>query len=64
MVLSLGTLVSSDEHGICTIVSYRRVGHQYDRYFEYDLLTPGGKIITLDEYNRRMNVVSKGPGEK
>ena len=57
MVLSLGTLVSSDEHGICTIVSYRRVGHQYDRYFEYDLLT-------LDEYNRRMNVVSKGPGEK
>ena len=50
MPIQTGTLVRDIDHGVFTIVSYRRTGHQYERYWQYDMLTPAGKIITTDEY--------------
>ena len=50
MSLPIGALVKDEQHGVCTVVSYRRTGHQYDRYYEYDLLTPAGNIITREEF--------------
>lgn len=50
MPIKPGTLVQDIDHGVCTVLSYRKTGHQYERYYEYDVLTPIGKIITTDEY--------------
>lgn len=48
--LKPGTLVMDKDHGVCTVLSSRRTGHQYERYHEYEILTPVGSIITTDEY--------------
>ena len=50
MFIPEGTLVSDIDHGVCTVLSSRRTGHQYERYYEYELLTPTGTIIRTDEY--------------
>ena len=48
--IQAGTLVIDKDHGVCTVLSSRRTGHQYERYHEYELLTPNNLIITTDEY--------------
>ena len=50
MALDIGTLLKDRDLGVCTVISARRTGHQYERYFEYELLTPQGTIVTTDEY--------------
>ena len=50
MPLKLGTLLQDLDHGICTIISASRTGHQYDRHYEYEVLTEVGTIIKVDEY--------------
>ncbi len=46
-----GTLLQDADHGICTVISARRTGHQYERYYEYEILTEMGTIIKVDEYS-------------
>ena len=48
--IQAGTLVIDKDHGVCTVLSSRRTGHQYERYHEYELLTPENVIRTTDEY--------------
>ncbi len=48
--IQAGTLVIDKDHGVCTVLSCRRTGHQYERYYEYEILTPSSGIITTDEY--------------
>tara|TARA_Y100000992_G_C21198561_1_gene459234 strand:+ start:667 stop:879 length:213 start_codon:yes stop_codon:yes gene_type:complete len=48
--IEVGTLVIDKDHGVCTVLSSRRTGHQYERYYEYEILTPSSGIITTDEY--------------
>ena len=50
MPLKSGTLLKDVDHGICTIISSRRTGHQYERYYEYEILTEMGTLISIDEY--------------
>ena len=48
--IAAGTLVLDKTHGVCTVLSSRRTGHQYERYHEYEMMTPDGTIIRADEY--------------
>ena len=59
MILPIGILVKDKQHGVCTIVSYRKTGHQYDRYYEYDLLTPEGNIVTREEFGELFHRLDK-----
>ena len=53
MTIKLGTLLQTQDHGICTVLSSNKTGHQYERYYEYEILTSVGSIITIDEYQFR-----------
>ncbi len=53
MTLKLGTLLQTQKYGVCTVLSSNKTGHQYERYYEYEILTPVGSIITVDEYQFR-----------
>lgn len=57
MNIKPGTLVKDIDHGICTIVNCTKTGHQYERYYEYEMLTPLGTIVTTDEYELRSDKV-------
>lgn len=59
-----GTLVVDKDHGVCTVLSSRRTGHQYERYHEYELLTPQGMIISTDEYEFLNGNIKKVENEK
>ena len=58
-----GSLLDGGSHGICTVVSMCRTGHQYERYYQYDLLTPSGRIIQVDELEISRGVVKEIPKE-
>ncbi len=49
--LENGSLLESKRHGVCTVVGHNRTGHQYDRHWEYEVLTPQGSIVAIDEYD-------------
>lgn len=57
MNLRIGALIKNKEHGVCTVISSNKTGHQYDRHYEYHLLASDGSIITLDEYQIFSNEV-------
>ncbi len=59
-----GTLVIDKDHGVCTVLSCTKTGHQYERYHEYDLLTPNGTIITTDEYEFLSGNIKRIPKEE
>ncbi len=58
-----GSLLDAGPRGICTVVSMYRTGHQYERYYRYDLLTPNGSIIQVDEYEIGRGGVKRIPKE-
>jgi len=66
MPIMPGTLVKDIDHGVCTVLTYRRTGHQYERYYEYELLTPRGTIIITDEYeflSDKINIIQENEND-
>ena len=51
MKINAGTLIKDQRYGICTVISSRRTGHQYDRHNAYEVITPEGMIIDIDDYD-------------
>jgi len=54
--INLGDLIVDREYGVCTVVGVKRTGHQYERYYEYELLSPSGNVIITDEYDIDINM--------
>jgi len=54
-----GTLLNVKARGVCTVVSRYRAGHQYERFYRYDILTPSGSIIQIDEYDFSRGIVKR-----
>ena len=57
-----GSLLNSKRYGVCTVVNHKRTGHQYDRHWEYEVMTPAGSIVSIDEYDlwRDTKIVATG----